>query len=321
MLLDELNGELVDHSQAVALTFVEVLTLQKTAFLEIAFNFPGPMATVNKAMRRVLLQRALLQTLCMKGFGRYARSFVCRSAASGYSYVKACDSAEMKMDLVLKQLNQLARQPSIAGNLASAARLGAPASPGRARESLPGAPGPPSEHGVAIDALPLFGDGQRSSPSLPSALTPSAVIQADSAASTVVERAPSPTMPPVVSMTPESPRASTTEAAVKTGAAHEHEDPVSHAERPSMQHICDALAGVTATQSTLLAEVKQLGQQMARSEARQQEMESQLTRMVAACALISTAAQISTAATAEAVQLRAQPAEDETADDNLDVVA
>ena len=83
-----------------------------------------------------------------------------------------------------------------------------------------------------------------------------------------------------------------------------------------MQDIREALAGVAAAQSTMLAEMQRLGQQMARSEARQQDMEAQLRRLGAAT--VQGPAAVGGAAR---VPRGAQPAEDETAEDDIDVDA
>jgi hypothetical protein len=87
MLLN--NAGLIDHAQAVALTYVEALTLSRPAFEEVAVHFALATARVRKAMRRVLAQRALMRYLAIHAGGVGARSFVAREMASGYSYVSS----------------------------------------------------------------------------------------------------------------------------------------------------------------------------------------------------------------------------------------
>ena len=85
MLLD--NPNLIDHAQAVAVTFVEVSTLSRVAFYDAAVHFAAPFAKVHKQMRRLTIQRALLRHLALRNGSMGARSFVSRELASGYSYV------------------------------------------------------------------------------------------------------------------------------------------------------------------------------------------------------------------------------------------
>ena len=66
--------------------------------VQLGPKFPGPMEQIRKCLRRVLLQRALLHHLCMRGHARYARSFVCRSAATGYAYVAEQLTTDQKVD-------------------------------------------------------------------------------------------------------------------------------------------------------------------------------------------------------------------------------
>lgn len=84
MLLDDLD--LVCHAQAVALTYIECTVLSKPSFEEAARDFPGPMATVRKKLKRVKIRRRLLIYFAKATGYRGARSFVQRDHASGFSY-------------------------------------------------------------------------------------------------------------------------------------------------------------------------------------------------------------------------------------------
>lgn len=91
MLLDDLD--LVCHSQAVSLTYVEAVALSKPSFDEAAACFPGPMAKVTRKLRKIRIQRLLLRYMSIKtGQPDGTRSFICREHASGYSYVSSMPS-------------------------------------------------------------------------------------------------------------------------------------------------------------------------------------------------------------------------------------
>ena len=61
MILDV--EELIDHSQAVALTYVEVYTLRRLSLDSVLAEFDEPRAIVERARKRVRLQRAMLKYL------------------------------------------------------------------------------------------------------------------------------------------------------------------------------------------------------------------------------------------------------------------
>ena len=84
MLIDDLD--LVCHAQAVALTYIECAFLTKPEFEEAARDFPGPMQKVRQKLKRVQLQRRLLQYLVKANGTRCCRSFIERMHASGFSY-------------------------------------------------------------------------------------------------------------------------------------------------------------------------------------------------------------------------------------------
>ncbi len=109
-LLDARHFEIVDHSQAVALTFVETYLLRRPDFAEVAHQFPTQMKTVAKRMRRIVLQRYLLLYLARHLQGSFARSFVCRSAAEGYAYVESWKSELSSSGLLAETHHRRARQ-------------------------------------------------------------------------------------------------------------------------------------------------------------------------------------------------------------------
>ena len=76
--------ELIDHSQAVALTYCEVYTLGRAELDELLGRFPRAERRV--PAKKVTLQKAFIMYLA-KNAGRKARSFIPRSAASGFNEV------------------------------------------------------------------------------------------------------------------------------------------------------------------------------------------------------------------------------------------
>lgn len=76
----------LDHAQAVALTFVETLALDRVAFLDVMRDFPRQNAIINKRIRQIPLRRALTYYLLKATNGRTVRSFVSRADAAGYTY-------------------------------------------------------------------------------------------------------------------------------------------------------------------------------------------------------------------------------------------
>ena len=109
----------------------QVFTLSRIAFAEVADKFPRPMLSVNRAMRKVMMRRALLHYLCTRYRGSPPRSFVCRSAASGYSYVQGQLTIEQKVDrLFAYQERVLGSQSSLFGQGSMSPILTAPAAGG-----------------------------------------------------------------------------------------------------------------------------------------------------------------------------------------------
>jgi CRP-like cAMP-binding protein len=99
MILD--NPELVDHSQAVALTYIEAFTLRRPDLEEVLLDYPFAYRTVRKAAKRIQVQRSLLKYLCVFVAKRDIRSFATRSAASGFTEVRSELSVDQKLDMLL----------------------------------------------------------------------------------------------------------------------------------------------------------------------------------------------------------------------------
>ena len=82
------NKNLMDHSQAVALCYVEVFTLRRFALLALCEDYPIAQAAVSKACRRITMQRALILHLVkMQGRQHGPRSFVIKDMSNGAEHV------------------------------------------------------------------------------------------------------------------------------------------------------------------------------------------------------------------------------------------
>lgn len=101
------NIELVDHAQAVALTYVEAFTLRRNALDSLLGEFDLPRRVVRRAARRIALQRALLKYLTQLAGKRGPASFIMRSMAHGVDEVDDKLTSDRKMDLTLDKLNSL----------------------------------------------------------------------------------------------------------------------------------------------------------------------------------------------------------------------
>jgi len=93
--------ELIDHSQAVALTYVETYTLRRNELDGCTEDYPVAHTVVAKARRKITMQRAILKYLCEVVCGRQVRSFATRSAARGFSEVADTMTLEQKVDLLV----------------------------------------------------------------------------------------------------------------------------------------------------------------------------------------------------------------------------
>jgi hypothetical protein len=78
------SPEFIDHSQAVALTYVEAYTLRRDELDEVLEEYPEAKAHVRKAAHRVTMQRALLKYLAVMQGKPGPASFAPSSTAKGY---------------------------------------------------------------------------------------------------------------------------------------------------------------------------------------------------------------------------------------------
>lgn len=84
MIIDSLR--LMDHSQAVALTYIEVFALSRESMDTSCERFPAAGAVITRAAARIRLQRAILCYFCDIN-GTKPRSFIPQKHASGYFFV------------------------------------------------------------------------------------------------------------------------------------------------------------------------------------------------------------------------------------------
>jgi len=99
-LLPQRDFAIVDHSQAVALTFCECMLLRRHDFVRVGNAFPDEMAKIRKRMRNIVLQRYLILSLSQvgndvspgdrprTGFAT-CRSFIRCEDAQGYTYLES----------------------------------------------------------------------------------------------------------------------------------------------------------------------------------------------------------------------------------------
>ena len=99
-LLPQRDFAIVDHSQAVALTFCECMLLRRHDFVRVGNAFPDEMAKIRKRMRSIVLQRYLILSLSQvgndvspgdrprTGFAT-CRSFIRCEDAHGYTYLES----------------------------------------------------------------------------------------------------------------------------------------------------------------------------------------------------------------------------------------
>lgn len=102
MILD--NMDLMDHSQAVALTYVEMYTLRRSELEDCMSDFPEVAYRVRRASRKILMQRALLIFLCQKAGKPAPKSIPMKHSARGYTTVPQSLSLENKVDSILARL-------------------------------------------------------------------------------------------------------------------------------------------------------------------------------------------------------------------------
>lgn len=102
MILD--NMDLMDHSQAVALTYVEAYTLRRSELEDCLVDFPEITACVRKASRKILMQRALLLFLVKRCGREGPKSIPMKSSAHGFNTIPQTLSLENKVDSILARL-------------------------------------------------------------------------------------------------------------------------------------------------------------------------------------------------------------------------
>ena len=97
--------ELIDHAQAVCLTFTETFSLSWMRFEQIALRFEAPRGKINAYIRHFRLKRALLRYMVKARTGKTESvvSYVARSQASGFEYTQDMASLEKKIDLLVNR--------------------------------------------------------------------------------------------------------------------------------------------------------------------------------------------------------------------------
>ena len=98
------NMHLVDHSQAVALTYVEAYTLRRNNLMDVLEAYPGPATRVHKAGRRMTIQRLILRFLCRENGRAGPRSIALPENAKGYVTVNETTTVEQKVDQLVEHV-------------------------------------------------------------------------------------------------------------------------------------------------------------------------------------------------------------------------
>jgi len=122
----------MDHSQAVALCFLEAYTLSRNNMDEVLKDYPEQAAVVHRAATRMLVQRSLMRYLVgkMAESGDESkihgpRSFVPRANASGFTLAANELTLEQKLDHLLRA-NGVAIESGASLNLASLSKPNPP---------------------------------------------------------------------------------------------------------------------------------------------------------------------------------------------------
>ena len=97
MIIDAL--QLMDHAQAVALTYLEVFTLSRETMDSACEIFPDAGQIIARAALRIRLQRGLLLYFC-KLANTWPRSFIPQKRAGGYFFVASQMSLEQKVGVL-----------------------------------------------------------------------------------------------------------------------------------------------------------------------------------------------------------------------------
>lgn len=126
--------EMVDHAQAVALTFVEAYSLSRAHFDAAAEFYVEPIEAIRLYVKRYRLRRALINYMVVQRAHGEVKSYVARSKADGYDYLPEI------LDFQKKVIGVKAMQDSVT----AASRPSSPASgKPKAEQKLP--PGSPSQ--------------------------------------------------------------------------------------------------------------------------------------------------------------------------------
>jgi hypothetical protein len=96
------DRRLIDHSQAVALTFIELFSLSREAMVATCDKFAGQGVLIEKAAVRIRMQRALIMHYC-EVEGKRPRSFVPQKFASGYFWVGPQMSTDDKISALYER--------------------------------------------------------------------------------------------------------------------------------------------------------------------------------------------------------------------------
>lgn len=117
--------EMVDHAQAVALTFVETYSLSRKNFDSAAEFYVEPIQVIRSYVKRYRLKRALINYMVIHKNGGFVKSYVSRSRSTGFDILPEI------LDFEKKVVGKRAAE-----NSASASRPGSPAG----SNSLPPSP-------------------------------------------------------------------------------------------------------------------------------------------------------------------------------------
>jgi len=94
------NPDLIDHSQAVALTYVEVFSLSRHDLEDVAKDYPDALRRIRLAAKRMGLQRRLL--MYMKQYHNMpVKSYIPPAQAKGYDKPMLQLSQDQKLDILI----------------------------------------------------------------------------------------------------------------------------------------------------------------------------------------------------------------------------
>lgn len=101
------SEELMDHAQAVALSYVEVYTLRRHALFTLLEDHPCASLVVHKASRRILMQRAMLRYLAQVAGKPGPCSFITRTMSTEPEVVQETLTLEQKLGETMIKLDGL----------------------------------------------------------------------------------------------------------------------------------------------------------------------------------------------------------------------